>query len=286
MKSSLPIAAALSGMALAVILPSAPHPQAAEVAARTTPLRVCADPDYLPFSNRAGDGFENKLAEFVAKTLGRRLEYTWASYRGQGGFSNFLAETLDAGKCDVVMDLPYGDIEEDYTKPFYISSYVFVTKKGNAAIESMRSPSLRSMKIGFEEDTAPEAALKMTGLTDNAVPFHVADNPSLSPKSMLDAVDTGKVGVMITWEPAIGYFLKDYPELVVARVPNEEEGPGLPALRFSFAMSMAVRQNDTALKNDLDRVISEHKPQIDAILARYNIKLYSSLGGGTDVNQP
>jgi mxaJ protein len=284
MKPALPIAAAFA-TALGGLVLVAPHPRAAEVAAQATPLRVCADPDYLPFSNRAGDGFENKLAEFVAHTLGRPLEYTWASYRGQGGFSNFLADNLDAGKCDVVMDLPYGDIDEGYTKPFYISSYVFVTKKGNAPVESMRSPSLQSMKIGFEEDTAPEAALKMTGLTDNAVPFHVADNPNLSPESMLEAVDTGKVGVMITWEPAIGYFLKNHPDLVVARVPNEEEGPGLPALRFSFAMAMGVRQKDTALKNDLDRVISEHKPQIDAILTQYNVKLYSSLGGGADVNQ-
>jgi len=30
-------------------------------------LKVCADPDFLPYSNRAEEGFENKVAEAVAK---------------------------------------------------------------------------------------------------------------------------------------------------------------------------------------------------------------------------
>src|ERR1700739_509425 len=94
-------------------------------------LRVCADPDYLPFSNSAGQGFENKVAEVLAKTMGRQLEYRWASYRGHGGFSNFLADNLNAGKCDVVMDLPYGDNEEGFTNPYYTSSYVFISKTSN-----------------------------------------------------------------------------------------------------------------------------------------------------------
>src|SRR5580692_5222052 len=75
-------------------------------AAAAKVLRVCADPDYLPYSNRAGEGFENKVAAVLAQTMGRTLEYHWASYRGAGGFSNFLADNLDAGKCDVVMNLP------------------------------------------------------------------------------------------------------------------------------------------------------------------------------------
>src|SRR3989449_8625189 len=91
-------------------------------------FRVCADPDYLPYSNRAGDGFENKIAEAVAKALGERLEYTWENTRGRGGFPEFLARTLDADKCDVVMNLPYGSREELTTEPYYVSSYVFVFK--------------------------------------------------------------------------------------------------------------------------------------------------------------
>jgi quinoprotein dehydrogenase-associated probable ABC transporter substrate-binding protein len=282
MKPFLRRLAVVSGFALPAFMLAAASPHAEQGAARASAdvLRVCADPDYMPFSSRAGQGFENKIAELLAKALGRKLEYRWASYRQQGGFPNFLALNLDAGLCDLVIDLPYGDIEEGYTRPYYISSYVFITKKGEPEIRSMRSPALRTMKIGFEADTAPEIALKITGLTDNAVPFHVADNPSLSPRSMLQAVEDGKIGVMITWAPAIGYFLREYPDLQVTRVPNEEQGPGLPALRFTFAMAMGVRQHDTALKKALDEVIEKDKPQLDAILANYGIKLYSSLEGG------
>src|SRR5215468_3268481 len=95
------------------------------IVAEAAPLRVCADPDYLPYSNRAGEGFENKVAEVVAKAMGETVAYKWASYRGHGGFPQFLSSTLDEKRCDVVMNIPYGSREELTTKPYYISSYVF-----------------------------------------------------------------------------------------------------------------------------------------------------------------
>ncbi len=161
-------------------------------------LRVCADPDYLPFSNSAGAGFENKVAALIAKSMGRQLEYHWASWRGPGGFSNFLADNLDAGKCDVVMDLPYGDAEEGYTNPYYTSSYVFISKANND-ITSMTALTQHPMKIGFEEETTPQTALQMLDLTQNAVVFHIADDPNASPEQFLQAVENNRVGVMITW---------------------------------------------------------------------------------------
>ncbi|SIR35175.1 MULTISPECIES: transporter substrate-binding domain-containing protein [Acidiphilium] len=270
--------ALLAGMAGAMSL--APHVAAAanaEPAASSHVLRVCADPDYLPYSNRAGQGFENKVAELVAKAMGRKLEYTWASYRGHGGYSNFLAENLDARKCDVVMNLPYGDHEDGYTKPYYRSSYVFITRKDkHLHIRSMNSVSLKMVKIGFEEDTTPETAIKLLDLIGNAVPFHIASNPTASPKELLQAVQDGKVGVMITWEPAIGDFLKDYPDLQVARVPSEEYGPGLPTVNYTYGMSMGVRKHDTALKDALDKVIAAHKTEITATLAKFDVKLMAN----------
>jgi len=129
------------------------------VSAQTQALRVCADPDYLPFSNRAGGGFENKIAEAVAKLLGEPLEYTWASYR-ERGFPQFLGSTLEAKKCDVVMNIPYGSREALSTQPYYVSSYVFVFRKSrNYAIRSMSSPVLNQLKIGFERETPVEDGL-------------------------------------------------------------------------------------------------------------------------------
>src|SRR5438128_3438634 len=131
------------------------------LSAQAAALRVCADPDYLPYSNRAGEGL-NKIAEAVAKALGEPLEYTWENTRAKGGFPEFLARTLDANKCDVVMNLPYGSREEVTTQPYYVSSYVFVFKKSKKYdIRSMDSGVLKQVKIGFESDTPAEGGLKM-----------------------------------------------------------------------------------------------------------------------------
>ena len=238
-----------------------------------TPLKVCADPDYMPYSNQAGQGFENKVAVLVAKALGRPLEYVWSSYRQQGGFDNFLALGLDKGKCDVVMNLPYGDPEEDYTKPYYGSTYVFVSKKSDnyRLADGMDSPILKTVKIGFEDGTPPMMGLKMRGLLLSSTPFDTAEKKGDSPKSTLQAVQDGKVNVMITWEPAIGYFMKDYPDLTMTRVPDTN-ALGSPE-RYLFFMSMAVKPKDKALKEQLDKIIASHKTQIAEIMNQYNVHI-------------
>jgi ABC-type amino acid transport substrate-binding protein len=114
----------------------------------------------------------------------------------------------------------------------------------------------------------------MLDLTQNAVVFHIADEPNASPEQFLQAVETGRVGVMITWEPAIGAFLKNYPDLTVTPVPAEEYGPGLPQVSYTYPMALGVRPNDTALKTALNAALAASKPQIDAILNDANVKLY------------
>src|ERR1039457_5978155 len=153
-------------------------------------LGVCADPDYLPYSNRAGAGFENKIAEAVAKALGETVEYTYASHRGHGGFSQFLSSTLDAKKCDVVMSIPYASREELPTRPYYISSYVFVFDKSKTYdITSMDSPVLKRVKVGCERETPAEDALKIRGMSPAAMAFDVATDNEESPALMLDALN-------------------------------------------------------------------------------------------------
>jgi len=236
-------------------------------------LKVCADPDYLPFSNRAGEGFENKVATAVAKILGEPLEYTWASHRGRGGFTQFLSSTLDAKKCDVVMSIPYGTREELTTRPYYISSYVFVFPKAkNYTILNMDSPTLKRLKVGFERDTPAEDGLKIRGMVPGfAVPFDVSDVGNESPATMLAALKEGKIDVLITWQPAISAFLRNYPEMEVVGVPNGRT-LGAPE-QYSFPMSMGVREGDAALKKRLDEVIEKHQGELTAILAENGVSL-------------
>jgi len=248
-------------------------------------LKVCADPDYLPFSDRAGQGFENAVAQAVARYLGDSVEYTWGSYRADGKFEEFLANTLNAHRCDVVMDLPYGSGEAFTTHPYYVSSYVFVFSRSKRYdLSSMDSPILREVKVGFEEDTPPETGLKLRGLVERAVAFDVGEHDKESPRRMLDAVRSGEVDVMITWEPAVGSFLPDYPDLKVVPIPNERT-LGSPE-RYSFPMSMAVRFDDRDLADRIDAVIRDHGDEIKEILKHHGVALYrpgGELGGAGEM---
>ena len=246
----------------------------AVLSAQGPSLRVCADPDYLPFSNQAREGFENKIAEAVAKALGQRLEYSWASTRGRGGFTEFLSRTLDAKKCDAVMGLPYGNREELTTRPYYVSSYVFVFKKSkNYDIKSMDSPVLQRLKIGFEGDTPVEDGAKIRGMLSRATVFDVGSTIGESPATMLDALEKGQIDVLITWQPAVGPFLNRYPDLEVVAVPNARTLG--PPEQYMFPMSMGVREGDEALKQRLDQVITGHQAELTAILTRHGVKLYT-----------
>lgn len=260
-KSTTTLAAALLALA-ALAAPPPAH------AAGT--LKVCADPNYLPYSNRDGQGFENDVAQYVARQLGATVDYTWADSRGHGGFAEYLSRNLDNGHCDVVMNMPYGNQEELTTDPYYVSSYVFVFKKDKGYdLSSLSSPDLRKLKIGFESDTPVEAGLQLRGMVTKATAYDVGGQSGSSPRSVLDDLESGKIDVMITWQPAIGAFLKDYPDLTTVTLPNSR-ATGSPEM-YTFPMSMAVRQGDTALKQKLDALIKAHAADLHAILHRHGV---------------
>jgi mxaJ protein len=233
-------------------------------------LKVCADPNYLPYSNRDGQGFENDVAQYVARQLGATVDYTWADSRGHGGFAEYLSRNLDNGHCDVVMNMPYGNQEELTTDPYYVSSYVFVFKKDKGYdLTDLNSPDLRKLKVGFESDTPVEAGLQLRGMVTTAKAYDVGGESGSSPRSVLDDLESGKIDVMITWQPAIGAFLKDYPDLTTVTLPNSR-ATGSPEM-YTFPMSMAVRQGDTALKQKLDALIKAHEADLQAILHRHGV---------------
>jgi mxaJ protein len=237
-------------------------------------LGVCADPDYFPYSNRAGEGFENKIAAAVARALGEKVEYTWASSRGHGGFPQFLSSTLDANKCAVIMSIPYGSREELTTRPYYISSYVFVfARNKNYQITGMDSPVLKRIKVGFEKNTPAEDSLKIRSLLTRSVAFDVGDEDGKSPLAMIEALTKGEIDVLITWQPAIGAFLRNHSNLEVLVVPNTRT-LGAPE-QFSFPMSMGVRTGDEALRKRLDDVIEKHQVELTHILTESGLKLFA-----------
>jgi mxaJ protein len=238
-------------------------------------LRVCADPNNLPFSNEAKAGFENKLAEMVADELHEPVSYTWHAQR-----RGFIRETLKAKACDLVMGVPKQYELVETTIPYYRSSYVFVSRADrHLDIQSIKDPRLRGLRIAVQligddgANTPPAHALAAQGITSNVRGFpvygdyHSADPPS----DILNAVERGDVDIAAVWGPLAGYFAKQSSGTLVLSPITDTES--FAPLIFQFDMSMGVRKGDDALRTTLDRIITQRRPQILALLESFGIPL-------------
>jgi mxaJ protein len=254
---------------LGVLLSSA---TVARVDAASSPtLRVCADPNNLPFSDQAGRGFENALAQMLSRSLGQHVEYLWWAQR-RGALRN----TLKAQLCDVVMGVPTTLGMVAATKPYYRSSYVFVSRAERGLdIGSFDDPRLRTLKVGVQvvgddyANTPPVHALSARGISANVRGYSVLGDYSETPPAatILRAVQNGDVDIAIVWGPLAGYFARDsQPKLRL--VPTPERDGNQP---MRFAISMGVRRGDDALKAKLDQFITTHQPAIDALLTRFGV---------------
>jgi mxaJ protein len=236
-------------------------------------IRVCADPNNLPFSNQAREGFENRIADLLANDRGARLEYTWWPQR-----RGFIRNTLQAGACDVVMGVPT-DFELTRTsRPYYRSTYVFAARRDRLSqLGSLDDPRLRDLRIGVQmigddfANTPPAHALAKRGLVRNVVGYSVyGDYSKPAPlAAIVDAVDRGDVDAALVWGPAAGFFAKRaHHPLDLTPVQPRTDSPSLP---FEFAISMGVRRTDAALQAELDDFIVRRRADIDAILEGYGV---------------
>lgn len=236
-------------------------------------LRVCADPNNLPFSNQREEGFENQIAALVARDLGARVEYTWWAQR-----RGFIRNTLGAGTCDVVMGVPAAFEPARTTRPYYRSSYVFVSKQDRRLdLGSLDDPRLRRLKIGVQiigddfTNSPPAHALSNRGLVRNVVGFPVyGDYAQPSPLStIVGAVERGEIDAAIVWGPAAGYFARTAaPDLELHAVTPHADSPALP---FVFDIAMGVRRGDAALHAELNDFIRRRRADIDRILDEYGV---------------
>ena len=242
--------------------------------ARPAPvLRVCSDPNNLPFSNQREEGFENRLARLIAKELGSSVRYTWWPQR-----RGFIRNTLAAGKCDLVMGTTFGAERVLTTKPYYTSTYVFVIRKDrHLAVTSLDDPALRTLRIGVQlvgddyANTPPVHALSRRGITSNIVGFSVLgdyaqENP---PARIIDAVIAGDVDLAVAWGPLAGYFAKRSPvPLELVPVSPAVDPPGL---RFTFDISLAVRPDAVAFKERLEGILERNRAEVNRILTDYGV---------------
>jgi mxaJ protein len=230
------------------------------------PLKVCADPNNLPYSNAAGEGFENKIAALVAERLGRPLEFVWRAER-----RGFLREGLNAGACDLVAGVPSQTFSIKTTAPYYRSTYVFVTRPGEPAVSSFDDPSLRVRRIGVQligddgVNTPPAHMLAKRGIIDNVRGFSVyGDYRKPHPGSQIvDAVARGEIDVAAVWGPLAGYFAKRRtPPLTVTPI----QAAPTDFIPLTFDISMGVRKTDVDLRDAVQRALDDLGPQIRIIL--------------------
>jgi len=236
-------------------------------------LRVCADPNNLPFSNEAGEGFENALAELVAADLGRKVAYTWWPQR-----RGFIRTTLRAGVCDLVMGIPTSFELAQPTRPYYRSSYVFVSRAARRLnLTSLDDPRLRRLRIGIHtigddySNVPPAQALATRGIIHNIRGYSIYGDYSRPhpPSRLIEAVEHGEIDVAIAWGPLAGFFAtRTLAPLMVVPVSPEVDLPFLPLV---FDVAMGVRRGDDQLRAALDDVIVRRRAEIDALLERFHV---------------
>ena len=254
-------------------------PASASMAQRPGPsepgiLRVCADPDNLPNSNQAGEGFENKLAELLAQSWNSKLEYVWwAAPRG------LFSHALNGHYCDVVIVAPSEMDMATVTKAYFRTGYVMMYRKDSGLnISSLDDPALKTLRIGvhlFSTDgvnTPPAMALSAHGVVGNLVGFGTTYIGGRDrPEDIIQAVIDRKIDLAMVWGPLAGFFARNSEvPLVMVPIPDDSVS-GIP---FSFSVAMAAPRRDRVLRDSLQKFLDDKAPAIQSILAEFKVPLF------------
>jgi quinoprotein dehydrogenase-associated probable ABC transporter substrate-binding protein len=222
-------------------------------------LRVCADPNNMPFSTERGEGFENKLAELLADKLGKGLSYSWYPQA-----TGFVRNTLAAHKCDVIMGVPQGDDVVQVTNPYYRTAYALVFKQGHGleGVNTLGDPRLKNKHIGIVAGTPPGNNMVANGLMANAKPYPLVIDTRVdsSGAAMMHDLATG---------PMAGYYARQAtPAVTVVPLVKETTGP-----RLAYRIAMGVRYADQEWKRQLNRTIQDNQPAINRLLLSFGVPL-------------
>lgn len=236
-------------------------------------LRVCSDPNNLPFSNRKLEGFENKIAELLARDMNLRVEYTWWAQR-----RGFVRNTLKAGLCDVIIGMPSSSELALTTAPYYRSTYVFVSRRDRQLnIHSFDDAVLHDLRIGVQiigddfANTPPAHALTNRKIIENVKGYSIYGDYAQSdpPARIVEAVAKDEIDVAVVWGPLAGFFAtRQRLPLVLVPVSPEIDLPYLP---FVYDIAMGVRRGDDAFKERLENTVRRRRAEIDHILNEYGV---------------
>lgn len=255
----------------ASMVPAAAQSPTGELVARTE-LRVCADPNDMPFSNEKGEGFENKIAELLGQRMSLPVRYTWFPQ-----VVGFVRNTLRAGRCDLVMGTVAGDEIMQTTTPYYYTSYVVVYRKDDGwPFSGFDDPKLKTLHFGIVAGTPPADLLVRHDLMANARPYALqVDTRFDAPgHQMLEDIAKKEIDAGLLWGPIAGYFIR-HENLPLAIAPLQNE-PGAP--RMTYHIAMGVRNNEPEWRRRINAAITQNQSDITAILRDYGVPLLDEQG--------
>jgi quinoprotein dehydrogenase-associated probable ABC transporter substrate-binding protein len=231
-------------------------------------LRVCADPNNLPFSDEKGEGFENKIMELMAAKLDKKLAYVWYPQA-----TGFVRNTLGARRCDVIPGFPQGDELAQVTNPYYRTAYALVVKPGTGLddLDSLGDPRLKEKRIGIVAGTPPATYLAVNGLMFKAKPYPLVVDTRVDsvPQAMMRDLASGEIDVGVLWGPMAGYYAKQAnPPMRIALLLKEAGGPQL-----AFRIAMGVRPADQNWKRQLNKLIADIQGDINRVLLGFGVPL-------------
>ncbi len=238
----------------------------------TTHLRVCADPNNLPFSNKALEGFENAIVELLGQRLGREVRYKWFPQS-----TGFVRNTLRLRECDLISGITTTSEKVQNTNPYYHSAYSVVHRKSlGEPITRIDDERLRDLRLGVVAGTPPGDVLAMRGLMGNLKPYHLlADTRRDAPaRNAVQDVADGETDVAFIWGPIAGYYASQQDESLVVTPLLEED----PRIRMNYRVSMAVRFNETDWKRAVNVELAAIQPEIDKLLREYGVPLLNDRG--------
>ena len=237
-------------------------------------LRVCADPDNMPFSNEQGDGFENKLAALMAEKLGMRLEYSWFAEA-----TGYVPSTMGHEACDLVMGYAQGTGLIEDTNPYYYTSYVLIYRQNDgslAGVNHLSDPRLKGKSIGFFARTPPASILALNGLVGTAKPFELNADESATKAAMtmIAQIASGQLDAGLLWGPVGGYYA-ERAGVPLELVPLVKENAGPSTI---YGITMGVRPNEPQWKHTINKLIADNQSEINVILAGYSVPLLDEKG--------
>jgi quinoprotein dehydrogenase-associated probable ABC transporter substrate-binding protein len=231
-------------------------------------LRVCADPNNLPFSSENGGGFENKIVELLAAKLDKKLAYVWYPQA-----TGFVRNTLGAHRCDLIPGFPQGDELVQSTNPYYRTAYALVIRPdaGLDDLDTLTDPRLKEKRVGIVAGTPPATYLAVNGLMRKAKPYPLVIDTRVdsSAQAMMRDLASGEIDIGVLWGPMAGYYAKQAnPPMRVVLLLKETGGPQL-----AFRIAMGVRAADQNWKRQLNKLIAENQAEINQLLLGFGVPL-------------